>query len=435
MSKYIKIILVIAIVFIAQKTLATATVFNLTDNGNSCTAFSGSNICAEAFIPTTDITVSSVTFKGFNPSNNSTTISWEIDHANGNLSYGSIDHYQIYGGGTIATSSTPTVYTLPAQGGYGGSFVLTAGQIYVVWIYDSNYPQFQMMYNSSTNFQNDTIKRAKVNHNGTGWNGFAGGDIYFSINAVVQATCIDGIQNQDETGIDTGGVCTTRITNVVPINNTTTASTNVAFSFDYFLNALNSTGGETGLKVYFTRVDTAGQGQTMNYLWNSIVTGTLTTLTHNFTLPSGSMWDYSVWFERDPSYFINEYQPVPLPNGRFSVVTNPTTGTTGYVTCDIANLAGCFQNAIMYLFYPSQNSLTQFGALKNIIINKPPVGYVYGVINALGSVNLSATPTLSFATFTPVNTYIFSPLRAGFIWVFWFVFLFLLFKRFQHLDL
>lgn len=141
-------------------------------------------------------------------------------------------------------------------------------------------------------------------------------------------------------------------------------------------------------------------------------------------------------------YLYNSNYPYPFgsllaTNGSISFNTNAELNIPpiGGQTCSTFDV-GCYVvNGIKYLLYPSDLTLSNFTSLMDIIKNKPPIGYVSGVITGLGAININATPTLSFASFTPITIYIFTPIRTGLIVVLWFGFMFVLFKRFQQLDI
>lgn len=225
---------------------------------------------------------------------------------------------------------------------------------------------------------------------------------------------------------------TTNVTISAPTNGSTTTSTSVAVNASYYL-----TDPDLGNYPSFPVVIVASLHRTdapadpLSYSFTAIA-NTPTSITHTFTLPTNTTWQLTLDLSGDGYYFIS---PLTSPVN-FNVVTNPAGGgDTGYTTCSITDLAGCFQNAIVYLFYPSQTSLSQFTEVMNTIKTKPPIGYISGIITAIGSFDLNATPTLTFATFTPLNTYVFTPFRTGLVWVLWVIFAFLLFKRFQQFDL
>lgn len=104
-------------------------------------------------------------------------------------------------------------------------------------------------------------------------------------------------------------------------------------------------------------------------------------------------------------------------------------------SCSISDIGGCIAGTLKFLFIPSDTAINSLTNLSETIKNKPPIGYISGTLTLLGSISATGTPTLSFASFTPLNTYIFTPLRSGLVWILWLLFLFFLFKRFSNFDL
>lgn len=109
--------------------------------------------------------------------------------------------------------------------------------------------------------------------------------------------------------------------------------------------------------------------------------------------------------------------------------------TNGYTTCSISDLAGCFQNAIVYLFYPSQSALNQFTGLYDVFIHKPPFGYVVAINSTLSALNDTGTSAFTLTSLPILNTYVFTPIRTALIWIFWVAFAFVLFHRLKNIQL
>ena len=240
-----------------------------------------------------------------------------------------------------------------------------------------------------------------------------------------------GTLNADNS-ITFAGSPTTTINNILPTANSTTSSTSVTVSADYYLTSPDIGNYPTfPLYIVATLARTDTPATSITHSFGSLVANSTTSISYVFTLPTNSTWGLSFDLSGDGYYFISSLS-TPIS---FNVVTDPTGGTSGYITCSISNLAGCFQNAIVFLFYPSSSSLSQFTGVMTTLRNKPPIGYVSGIFTALGNINLSATPILTFAQFTPLNTLVFKPIKTGLSWIMWLAFAFVLFKRFQHLDI
>jgi hypothetical protein len=80
------------------------------------------------------------------------------------------------------------------------------------------------------------------------------GTMAFELSSSAPATCFDGIQNQDETGIDTGGVCSTRIISFTPADSSTPITSPVTFTLDSFINATDIS-GIVGVKITIHNID------------------------------------------------------------------------------------------------------------------------------------------------------------------------------------
>jgi hypothetical protein len=124
----------------------------------------------------------------------------------------------------------------------------------------------------------------------------------------------------------------------------------------------------------------------------------------------------------------------------FSTTALATTATPAYVPevcswADISTYGGCLDNVFYALFFPSSDSLTQFQGLYTQYISKPPFGYILAIQTALKGVNDTNTSVFLLQSMPVLNTYIFNPLRTALAWILWLGFAFLLFKRFQDIQL
>lgn len=226
----------------------------------------------------------------------------------------------------------------------------------------------------------------------------------------------------------------THIQDILPADGTTTGSTSVVVSANYLFN-------DPDLPNYLTpplflvarlhRTDAIGTSD-QTYSFASPTYNALTAVSHTFTLPTNSTWELRWDISGDGYFFIQAFgTPVHI----FNVVSDPAVGTAGTTTCDIANLAGCFQNAIVFLFYPSSTSIDQFNGLYSQFINKPPFGYIVGIQNALKNINDSATSAFTLQSLPILNTYIFDPIRIALAWVLWVAFAFVLYHRLKNIAI
>lgn len=105
--------------------------------------------------------------------------------------------------------------------------------------------------------------------------------------------------------------------------------------------------------------------------------------------------------------------------------------------CSISDLSGCFQNALVYLFWPTQSGLNTWGTFKTLIYQKAPVGYFAMVQTSLNG----ATTTMASAitgwniSSSGLMSGIFTPLRTAIAGILWFWFLVHFFRRLQHIDI
>lgn len=87
--------------------------------------------------------------------------------------------------------------------------------------------------------------------------------------------------------------------------------------------------------------------------------------------------------------------------------------------CSITSIQGCFQNALVYLFAPDPQVLSNFSNMWQQIAMLPPMGYVTVTINALSDLNASGSGAFSFPELPFMNE-IFTPLKTaieGVLWV------------------
>jgi len=223
---------------------------------------------------------------------------------------------------------------------------------------------------------------------------------------------------------------TTHIENFTPANGSITASTAVTVAFDYYI-ASSYLPDIESIRIKLKQIGGIG---TQQFDTTSAVYGTLTNVSHSFTLPTDTVWEVSVYFVR-PGYLVEEVQ-IQLSPGffsfRFSVETDPTNDN---IECSITEVAGCFQKVFIFLFQPSDFALSKFTLLYEQIRTKPPFGYGFAIVEELTNTDLMGTEEYTLATFTAMDDIIFTPVRAGLVWLLWVVFAFGLFKSFRNMHL
>lgn len=103
--------------------------------------------------------------------------------------------------------------------------------------------------------------------------------------------------------------------------------------------------------------------------------------------------------------------------------------------CGITSLTGCFKNAIIWAFYPTQQALDNWSSLFTLIQAKAPVGYFFMAKDSING--LSATSTKAFNVVIPssIKTYIFNPFDTGIAGILWLFFIFNFYKRLKHITI
>lgn len=236
---------------------------------------------------------------------------------------------------------------------------------------------------------------------------------------------------------DSGGYTpldvSTRIQDITPADGAITGSTSVVVSANYYFNDPDVSNYLTPPLVLVARLHrTDGIGSPdQSFDFTPLIYNSLNAVSHTFTLPTNTIWELRWDISGDGYYFISPFSsPVS-----FNVVSDPTTGSTGYTTCSITDLAGCFQNALVYLFYPSSASLNQFNGLYNEFVDKPPFGYIVAIQNALKGINDTSTSIFTLQSMPILNTYIFNPIYIALEWVLWVAFAFVLYHRLKNIQL
>jgi hypothetical protein len=149
-------------------------------------------------------------------------------------------------------------------------------------------------------------------------------------------------------------------------------------------------------------------------------------------------WRYkmsqSAWFQIanfDHSFrLLNEYYQTPAPSP--PPPSPPSTASYGFENKDFGLLGNMFRDVIVWLFYPSQDALNQFGNLYDTIKAKPPIGYFTAVQSELGYLG-AGSASITFDTTAAAG--IINPLRVGLIGILWIMFAFWIFHRLRNLDL
>ena len=217
----------------------------------------------------------------------------------------------------------------------------------------------------------------------------------------------------------------------------TSGTGDVLVAFDYYLDTDQDPNHDTAeWCIRLVRNDGPGEAE----YCDDVAFDTYTSVSHTFTgLALDSQWDWSIIFTR-PGFFIDEYSILHAGSnyffaGRFTIDSTVEEIYTAYTTCSITDLAGCFQNAIVFLFYPSQSSLNDFSNLYDAIKDKPPFGYISAVQTALQGINDTETGVFTLETMPILDTYIFTPVRTALIWIMWLAFIFMFYHRLKNIHL
>ena len=233
---------------------------------------------------------------------------------------------------------------------------------------------------------------------------------------------------------EAGGLLGTTVINS-PIHGTSTAST----TFDIIISYDNSAGDYTHLsyEIYSTTIF-------RNLVeFDTIAVGAVSDVYIASTTHDIGNYTIEAFLYNDTL----EEKDLPVASVDFSVIENPLgdiigidpddpdAGLTGLATttCSLTNLSGCFQNALIVTFYPSDSSLNRFGNLKETIEKKPPFGYFTLLTDTLSGLDASTTPAYALASEANIQTNIFDPLREGVKWIIFFIFGVWLYKRMTHI--
>lgn len=204
-----------------------------------------------------------------------------------------------------------------------------------------------------------------------------------------------------------------------------------------------------GVESYTTETATTTGNFNFTFPYNQLPsppTGTTTqpiTATQNF---------YSNIYQFNENYYTNPFSEEQNPLYKIllaSTSTELTASTTnGWIMtnpedilaypeyeCSITSLTGCFKNAMIWLFYPSETTLQRFYALLEVIQRKPPIGYFTIIKNSIGGISATSTPAFSITIPQHIKEYFFTPVDVAFGVIIWVYFIFMFYKRLKHITL
>lgn len=226
----------------------------------------------------------------------------------------------------------------------------------------------------------------------------------------------------------------TDFTTFSPANASSTGQS-VSFVQNYTNNSTSSPYGIIGIQAWWA-------SQNFNQIFNS--TSTISTGAGSFSVATALVnnqninWRGYMYSTTTDSYFYSDMHYFTVGADPWPSMIGTTTSaiyTLATSTCGITNISGCFQNAIVWAFYPSQGSLDQFIGLKDEVIRKPPFGYFALISSAFNGLSDTGTPLFSLATSPDVMTSIFNPLKNGIAFAMWILFGVWLIKTFSHLNI
>lgn len=213
--------------------------------------------------------------------------------------------------------------------------------------------------------------------------------------------------------------------NPYPINFETPITGSVNNPDVIFSGTYESATGYNKILLYIINADTqVGVG---TYLIP--ITGDSGTFTSTITLAQGS-YLYAFRYFNSSGYTFGPWYPSETTTLYFSV-------GDWIIATDCTSLdLGCYvRSALAWAFIPPANTFDNFIDLKETLSAKPPFGYISGVYSVLGDFNDSETPAFTLESVGPINDLIFSPIRTALVWLLYFVFAFMLFKRFRDLQI
>ena len=261
----------------------------------------------------------------------------------------------------------------------------------------------------------------------------------------------DGSGNMTVTLCDSTGCApantTSRIESISPENASTTASTSVPITIEYYS---NSADGLTELGVTLWDV-TKNFKVVVDGLVASTTPDADIIATSMATLTSGDTYKLTAFLTNDAGDALvsadsNTTGAAADGSSEFSVVSNLLPSTFGTSTtaaafglatssCSILNPTGCFQNAISWAFYPSGDILQMLAQDGQQLKTRPPLGYIFSTVGALQLLAASGTPAFALTEDWPIMHYIFSPFVTLLSTAVWFLFAVGLFHRTRKIEI
>jgi len=288
---------------------------------------------------------------------------------------------------------------------------------------------------------------------------YVNGNYYILINEGGQATNLD-----DADFVFSFTLNNNIATNITPIDDYTSRIDNISLSTS--TNKVNLTG-------YWNATTTSGVYEQLEFYQINTILGQEDYFTVNATTSGAFNIDFDYRNVATPytgtttkpitantTFYVNLYEknnayynPFGDYDIRYETLLDATTtfliaSTTDYFNiststivdypeyeCAITSLTGCFKNALIWTFYPSQQTIGRYYALVEVIQKKPPIGYFYITKNAIISLSASSTSAFNITIPAHLKTYIFTPLDAGLAGLAWIFFVFAFYKRLKDLKI
>lgn len=280
------------------------------------------------------------------------------------------------------------------------------------------------------------------------------------LNSTPVESCSDGIQNQDETGIDIGGVCATitRLYHISPVISSTTAGLTFDIVYRYYVNSATD---PDLTKISITACPKSYTIDDCDTWYHDVTFDELVEVTDSYTATYSGLTEVSVatWnnqYNKTCAWWQFTCKPESARYGAGDIWTfnvqyeSGTNGIPAVITddiyykpdspssCAIATFDGmdCLIEVFKYAFIPSSETFSRFTEIKETISRKPPFGYITIIFDDINDIaNNPETATFTLESLTPINSLIFDPIRLGLQWILYFAFAFALFHRFKDIQI
>jgi len=264
-------------------------------------------------------------------------------------------------------------------------------------------------------------------------------------------TCSDGIQNQDETGVDVGGVCfyvalnwpenltqvpdflqwtTTYYGNDAPTSPTLQMGVHWSDDIDILDTCLNFPTSPADYATCF------GTTPHLNIDYGTPVWSSFSELREDIE-KTGTMQAGQTYYARAVLWSTTGTENTrDILLSYSDIISFNIDNTGGASACPVGDIPCYIRTAIQWAFIPDAETLTQFSDFKGLLESKAPFGYVKQIYDALTTITYDAeSDVVVLEQVSPINDLIFTPIRTALVWLLYFVFMFMLFKRFRDIQI